>query len=97
MSPTPSKLQLWREAATLAERTALAEKSGCTPESLRQMAKAYRTNGRLRITPGIARAIALATEALARPGLDPLRREDLSPECAQCEYAKTIQLQRTTK
>ena len=95
--PTPSKLQLWREAATPAERAALAEKSGCTPESLRQMAKAYRTNGESRITPGAARAISKATEVLARPGLPPLRREDLSPECAQCEYAKTIQLQRTKK
>lgn len=81
-------LHAWREASTLEERRALAAQTGMTEESLRQMALAYRTGGRLRITPGAARLIEIATRALHRDGLPELRREMLSPECAQCEYAK---------
>ncbi len=89
-TPNPTPLQRWREAATIEERAKMAALAKTTPESLRQMAKAYRTGGKARITPGLARLIEMASRELVRDGLPVVYREELSPECGQCEYAKQI-------
>lgn len=81
-------LAAWWQEATADEKKALAQLAETTVESLHQMAGAYRTGGELRITSDVARRIERGTLALQRRGLKMLRREDMSPACSQCEFAR---------
>lgn len=81
-------LAAWWQEATAEEKRSLAQLAGTTVESLHQMAGAYRTDGELRITADVARRIEAATKKLQRKGLKMLRREDMSPACSQCEFAR---------
>lgn len=74
-------LLTWWSAATPEQRRDLAVTVGSTEESLRQTAHAYRTNGRLALTPELARKIDLALDG-------EVRREEMCPACGRCEYAQ---------
>lgn len=75
-----SKLLTAYEALTPAQRAAAAEKIGTSTESLRQMAKAYRTGGRPSLTPETA---AKVEKVLGVP------REATCLACATCSLART--------
>lgn len=79
-------LQSWLNKATPQQKKQLAEGAGTTSASLHQASKAYRTYGRLRITPDLAGRLEKAS--LAIPISPSLRREDLSPACSTCDLAK---------
>lgn len=81
-------LRRWMLDATPLEKQRLAVLAKTTLGTLRQASGAYRTEGELRMDPDLARRIEKATEKLQREGLDALRREQLSPACARCEFAK---------
>jgi hypothetical protein len=86
MSNKSNKLRVWLEAATKEEFEKLAKLSGRTIGTLRQIAGSYRTLGKARVIPEVARDIELATIKLQRPGLPPVHREDLCPACAKCDF-----------
>jgi len=81
-------LRRWMAAATPAERRALALAAGTSYGSLHQMAGAYKRGGVLAVSAEMARRLEQASAPLERPGLPVLRREELSPACAQCEFAR---------
>lgn len=70
----------WMDRASPADKRALAVAVHTSTESLHQMSKAYRTGGKLRITPDMARKLEIASKGA-------LRREDLCPACGRCELA----------
>ena len=79
----------WMDNASADQKRRLAEITGHSAASLRQMAKSYRHDGELRITPDIARKIEAATAVIeAEGGPSMLYREDLSPACGSCEFAR---------
>lgn len=84
----PNVLQAWMLAATADEKQALAKRAKTTYGTLRQAAGAYRTSGALRLDADLARRLELAAFQLQRDGLPVLRREDMAPACAKCEFAK---------
>lgn len=81
-----NKMRQWLEAATREEFEKLAALTKRTIGTLRQIAGAYRTKGIAHTTPEVAREIELATIKLQRKGLPVVRREDLCPACARCEF-----------
>jgi hypothetical protein len=81
-------MRVWLEAATREELDKLGSISKRTVATIRQIAGGYRTKGAARTTPEVARDIELATIKMQRQGLPIVRREDLCPACAKCEYMK---------
>jgi hypothetical protein len=74
-------------AATRDEQVSLAALAKTSRAYLYQLSM-----GRRSASSELAREIELASTALAVPGrLKALRREDLSPACGRCEYAKQCQ------
>ena len=80
-----NKLRAWMERATPEQKRVLANLAGTTTANLHQASKGYRTGGKLRITPDLARRLEFASREIE--GMPPLYREDLSPPCAGCEFA----------
>jgi hypothetical protein len=80
LKTTTNPLKAWMDQASAAEKRALALAAGTSYQSLHQMAKAYRTDGKLRITPDMARKLEIASKYA-------LRREELCPACGRCELA----------
>lgn len=81
-------MKTWMRAASAQEKRRLAELAGTTVGTLSQIAGSYRTNGVPRVEPALAARIEFATKRLARTGLKPILRTQLSPTCAACSYAK---------
>lgn len=81
-------LKQWMQNATAAEKKALAELADTTVGTLYQIAGGYRTKGAARVEPSLAARIELATEMMKRKGLPVIKRTQLSPVCAACEYAR---------
>lgn len=79
-------LKRWLRATSIEQHRALARLAKTTPDSLHQTAGAYRTKGKLTLTPDFARRLEEA--CLRQPDAPPLRREDLCPACGRCELAK---------
>lgn len=88
MTDKDNVVKRWLAAASVVERKALAEQAGTTLSVLQQIAGAYRSKGELRITSDFARRLELASKNIRRDGLPELHREELSPACKQCEFAK---------
>lgn len=74
-------LKSWWVQATPYQRDALAHEIGTTPQALRQMSMAYKTDGEVSLSPSTAAAIEKALHGA-------IRREDLCPACGQCDLAK---------
>lgn len=74
-------LAKWLSRATVKEREALARRAGTTPNSLHVTAGAYRNGGKLNMTAEFAARIENASDGA-------LRRDELSPVCKACPYAK---------
>jgi DNA-binding transcriptional regulator YdaS (Cro superfamily) len=72
-------LQYWLSLDP-SQKRALAELCGTSVGSLHQAAHAYRTAGELTLSPELARDIELALGGT-------IRREQMCPACAKCEYA----------
>lgn len=85
-----NRMREWIEAATRNELTKLAKVSKRTVGTIRQIAGGYRTDGKAQVTPEVARDIEIATIKVQREGLPIVRREDLCPACARCEYLKQV-------
>jgi len=83
-----NKMRDWIASATRTELDRLAKFAKTTVGTIRQISGGYRTEGEARATPELARNIELAAIKVHREGLPPLRREDLCPACAKCEYLK---------
>lgn len=79
-------LHAWWNRSTPEQKKVLAELTGSTVAALHQAAHAYRSAGSLRITPDFAARIEKASGQIE--GLPVLRREDLSPTCGACDYAR---------
>lgn len=79
-------LKKWLAAATPAQQRLLAKRAGTTFAVLRQTAGAYRTNGKLTLTPDFAKRLELASRGI--PVVPALNREELCPACGRCEFAK---------
>jgi NAD-dependent dihydropyrimidine dehydrogenase PreA subunit len=80
-------LQTWLANASIPQRDKLIKLSRTTLGGLRQLAGAYRTNGKVHATPELA---ALVEKAAAKIDVLPvIHREDLCPACGKCELAKT--------
>jgi hypothetical protein len=71
----------WMQESTAEEKRALAAAAGTTYDNLYQMAKAYRTGGKVSVTPDMARRLEKASKGA-------LRREDLCPACGRCDLAE---------
>lgn len=80
-----NQLRAWMERATPEQKRVLAKLAGTTVPNLHQASKGYRTNGKLRITPDLARRLEFASREIE--GMPQLLREELSPSCAGCEFA----------
>ena len=74
-------LRRWMDKATPAQKKRLAREARTTLGTLYQIAGSYRTDGVPRVEADLAGRIARATGYV-------IRREELSPACAKCEYAK---------
>ena len=83
-----NKMREWIASATRTELDRLAKLAKTTVGTVRQIAGGYRTEGEARATPEVARNIELAAIKVYREGLPSLKREDLCPACAQCEFLK---------
>lgn len=81
-------LQKWLANATPQEKARLARLAKTTTGNLKQVAGAYRTNGKLSTTPELARKLEEGAVRIAREGLPELNREDLCTACGKCEFAK---------
>jgi hypothetical protein len=81
-------LQKWMARATPQEKSKLAIHSKISRGALQWLAGGYRTSGKVQTSPEVARRIELASHRIQREGLPAIRREDLCPACARCEYAK---------
>lgn len=79
-------LKDWWARATPYQRDALAHEIGTTPQALRQMAMAYKTDGEASLSPTSAAAIEKALHGA-------IRREDLCQVCGQCDLAKLARRQ----
>lgn len=86
-------LQRWMRAATPEEKQQLAGLAGTTVGTLKQVAGAYRTKGKLSVSPELAANIALGTFTLYRKGLHLVSVEQLSPTCAGCSFLKRCRAQ----
>jgi hypothetical protein len=80
-----NSLRAWMERATPEQKRVLASLAGTTIANLHQASKGYRTKGKLRITPDLARRLEFASQQI--DDMPVLLREDLSPSCAGCEFA----------
>lgn len=78
----------WMQNATADEKKRLAVLADTTIGTLSQIAGSYRTNGVARVGASLASRIERATKKLERKGLKPVKRTQLSPTCASCEFAK---------
>jgi len=78
----------WVVAATAEELSALAFKARTTVGTLRQLAGGYRTGGKAVATSQLATNIELATKYMARTGLEPVLRGEISNACAGCDLYK---------
>ena len=76
-------LLTWWHAATPEQKKVLAELAGTTVPGLHQTAHAYRSDGKLRVTPEFAARLERASVQIE--DLPVLWREDMSPACGQCE------------
>lgn len=85
-----NQLKVFLNAASAAEKTALAEMSGTTLGTLHQVAGGYRKNGEAVVRAGLARRIEEAAIILRKKNraLPELFRTDLSPECRGCDFAQ---------
>jgi hypothetical protein len=89
-----NKLQEWMDRATPEQKKQLAEAAGTTLGSLRFTAAARRFNGTVSITPEFARRLELAAATIHDAALPTIKREDLCPACAQCEYQQYCNTQK---
>jgi hypothetical protein len=85
-----NRLQHWMSKASSDEKKAFAELAGTTVGTLRQVAGAYRTDGKLRVDSDFAIALEQASITMREknPRLPLILRIHLSPVCASCEIAK---------
>ena len=85
-----NQLRKWMRAATPDERQKLANLAGTTIGNLHQISGAYRSDGLPQVRAGLASRIERAARILQKENRDlpSLVRTDLSPECADCEYAR---------
>lgn len=85
-----NQLRKWMRAATPQEREQLAALADTTMGTLHQISGAYRSGGKPSVRAGLARRLELAAEQLRKTNrnLPVLVRTDLSPECAECEFAQ---------
>ena len=84
-----NKLQRWMSTATPQQIARLARLSKTSVENLRQVAGAYRTNGKLSTSPELARRIEHATAQLEHVvKRRRVLREELCSACARCDLAK---------
>lgn len=85
-----NQLRKWMRVATPEERQELADRAGTTIGNLHQISGSYRSGGRPQIRSGLAIRIEQAARILQKENRDlpSLVRTDLSPECADCEYAR---------
>lgn len=81
-------LRRWMDQADGREKLTLAELANTTIGTLYQIAGGYRTQGKARVSPDLAARLELGTRMLARKGLKPIKRIELSPVCAACEFAR---------
>jgi hypothetical protein len=81
-------LQKWMACATPQEKSKLAIHSKISRGALQWLAGGYRTAGKVQASPEVARRIEIASKRIQREGLPVIRREELCPACARCEYAK---------
>ena len=81
-------LRRWFEAATMIDLDKLVKLAPMSKGALRQIAGSYRTGGVAHTTPEVARLIDIATHKMARDDLPGVKREELCPACAKCEYTK---------
>lgn len=77
----PNPLEAYLAALTPKQREALAARAETSTETLRQTAKAYRTGGKLAVTPTLAARIERASKGA-------ITRIEMSPVCARCPHAK---------
>lgn len=80
-----NEMRRWVDAAIPEELAMLADKAGTTVGTLRQLAGGYRNEGKAVATSSLAISIEKGTKQLARPGLPPIMRGDISPVCAGCD------------
>lgn len=78
-------LSAWMRQATPARRERLARLARTTLGTLRQIAGSYRTKGKPSVTPKLAARIEHGVKRIGGPEV---RREELCPACASCEFAK---------
>lgn len=77
-------MRQWLDQSTREQAEKLAKMAKTSLGTLRQIAGGYRTCGEARTTPEMARNLEMASRKLKESPL--IRREDLCPACAQCEY-----------
>ena len=85
-----NQLKVWMQAATQAEKAALADLAGTSVQMLSQIAGGYRRGGEANVRSGLAIRLEQAAKALNRrnDALPELFRTDLSPECRGCDFAQ---------
>ena len=81
-------LKTWLSQATISQKIQLASQVRTSVPMLYQLAGAYRTDGKINVNPDLARRLEKASLLKRFEGLPELRRELLSPPCAECEFAK---------
>lgn len=82
--------QVWMQRSTFEQKNRLAALAKTTLGTLRQLAGGYRTGGKVRATPELARRIEEADAVMQhQPGLPEIKREDLCVACSACDLAKT--------
>lgn len=81
-------MKTWMRAASAEEKRRLADLAETTLGTLFQIAGSYRTKGEPHVEPALAARIEAGTKHLARKGLKPVHRTQLSPVCAACSYVK---------
>lgn len=79
-----NRFQQWMANATTKDKSKLARLARTTVGHLRQLAGGYRTKGRVRARPELARRIEIASVKMG----ERFPRETLCEACRRCEYVK---------
>lgn len=79
-------MRRWMQQATPEQKARLATLAGTTVGTLNQIAGSYRTQGKPRVEADLAGRLAKASRQIK--GVPVLFREELSPACSKCEYAR---------
>ena len=91
-------LDTWMSQASPDEKRALASLAQLpSTGDLHQMAKAYRTNGKLSLTPDVARRLDEASRTPVLQHLPALAREELCPACGRCDFALLVRRDYSTE